>query len=109
MSEWQKFRDQLLAGDEEVRQEYERLGPVYELIADVIRLRHARGFTQEQLAQKMGKQQPAIARLEAGRVSPSLAFLQELAQALDARLTVRLESNDELAGTVVPASRKVRT
>ncbi len=37
----------------------------------------------------MGKQQPAIARLESGRVSPSIAFLEEVAEALDAKLIVR--------------------
>jgi len=53
--------------------------------------RHVRGLTQEQLAAKMGKQQPAIARFESGRVWPSLSFLQELAEALDLRLIMRLE------------------
>lgn len=95
MSEWKQFRDALLESDPELKAEYDRLGPTYAAIADVIRLRLQLGLTQEQLAQKMGKQQPAIARLEAGRVKPSIAFLTELAEALDARLVLRIEGKDE--------------
>jgi transcriptional regulator with XRE-family HTH domain len=39
----------------------------------------------------MDKQQPAIARLENANVQPSIAFLQQVADALDLRLVVRLE------------------
>ncbi len=92
MSQWREFRDSILANSPETRAEYESLGPVYDAIADVIRLRYLRGLSQDQLARKMGKQQPAIARFEAGRVNPSIAFLEQVANALDARLIVRLES-----------------
>ena len=81
MTSWHDFRERILADSDETRREYEGLGPEYQVIADIIRLRHIRGMTQEQLAEKTGKQQAAIARLEAGRVSPSIAFLQELAEA----------------------------
>jgi ribosome-binding protein aMBF1 (putative translation factor) len=92
MSQWKEFRDNILSKNPETRAEYQSLGTVYDAIVDVIRLRHLHGLSQEQLARKMGKQQPAIARLEAGRVNPSIAFLEQVANALDARLIVRLES-----------------
>jgi DNA-binding XRE family transcriptional regulator len=56
----------------------------------IARLRIARGLTQTQLAQKVGTKQPSIARLEKGESTPSLAFLEKLAKALDARLEVRI-------------------
>ena len=94
MSGWREFRDNLLAENPETKAEYESLGPVYDAIADVIRLRHLYGLSQDQLAQRMGKQQPAIARLESGRVNPSIAFLEQLANALDAKLIVRIERRE---------------
>ena len=94
MSTWSEFEAKLLQNPE-TRREYERLGPLYDAISQAITYRHARGFTQEQLAAKMGKQQPAIARFESGRVWPSLAFLQDLAEALDVRLVMRLEPKEK--------------
>jgi transcriptional regulator with XRE-family HTH domain len=94
MTHWDDFEAKLLA-DPETRAEYERLGPLYDAISQAIKHRRARGLTQEQLASMMGKQQPAIARFESGRVWPSLAFLQDLAEALDLRLVMRLEPKDE--------------
>lgn len=73
--------------DAAFREAYEALEPAYQ----VARLRIARGLTQEELAHKVGTKQPSIARLESGRVTPNLAFLQRIAEALDAKLVVRLE------------------
>jgi DNA-binding XRE family transcriptional regulator len=56
----------------------------------IARLRIARGLTQTQLAQMVGTKQPSIARLEKGDSTPSLAFLEKLAEALGARLEVRV-------------------
>jgi DNA-binding XRE family transcriptional regulator len=90
VDDWTKFRDKLLADDPDTAAEYERLGPQYAAIADIIRLRLEQGLTQEQLARRVGKQQPAIARLESGRVQPSLQLLHEIAKALDADLVVHV-------------------
>ena len=106
MSDLSDLRNQLLK-DPEVSREYERLGPLYQVISDVIRLRVSRGLTQGQVAQKIGKQQPAIARLESARVSPSLSFLQDVADALDATLIIRLEPNGPVK-SAAPKRVKVR-
>ena len=103
MSEWEEFRDRLLAEDPELSKGYERLGPLYSIVRDVIGWRHVRGLTQEQLAERMGKQQPAVARFESARVWPSLTFLQELAEALDVRLVVRLEDKEAVSETAAAA------
>lgn len=95
MTEWEEFKERVFREDPEVRAEYEALRPMYTAIADMIRLRLEKGLTQAELAQRMGRQQPAIARFEAGRVKPSIAFLEDVAEALDARLVVRIETKDE--------------
>lgn len=72
--------------DPEFRAAYEALEPSYQ----IARLRILRGLTQEQLAEKVGTKQPSIARLESGRTTPSLDFLQRVAEALDAEVEIRI-------------------
>lgn len=48
------------------------------------------GLTQRQLAQRMGTSQPAIARLEAGQVSPTLGTVERIAAAAGYELRVEL-------------------
>ncbi len=40
------------------------------------------GITQEDLAKAIGKQRPAVQRLESGNVNPSIYFLREIAGGL---------------------------
>jgi HTH-type transcriptional regulator/antitoxin HipB len=57
------------------------------------RVRGAReklGISQAELAARIGSTQPAVARLEAGGVSPSLDTLSRIAAALDLELVVDL-------------------
>jgi HTH-type transcriptional regulator/antitoxin HipB len=49
-------------------------------------LREDRHLSQGELARRAGTKQPAIARLESGRVLPRLDLLQKVAAALEARL-----------------------
>jgi transcriptional regulator with XRE-family HTH domain len=109
MSEWDRFVREQLQTDPQFRKEYERLGPLYDAISQSIRYRIEQGLTQKQLAQKMGKQQPAIGRFESGRVWPSLRFLQELAEAMDARLTLSFERREPVrSSSTMVAERKGR-
>jgi predicted transcriptional regulator len=57
----------------------------------VARLRIARGLTQAQLAEMVGTQQPSIARLENGKSAPTLPFLKRIANALNAKIEVRIQ------------------
>ncbi len=52
----------------------------------VKRARLQEGLTQAQLAQRVGTKQSSIARLESGKVSPSISFLNEVAKALNTYL-----------------------
>ena len=56
--------------------------------AVVRQIRERAGLTQSELARRSGTSQPAIARLEAGQGSPTVATLQNLAKA--AGFTLRL-------------------
>ena len=56
----------------------------------VARLRLIRGLTQAELAARIGTQQPSIARIESGRITPSIALLRKIGEALGARLEVSL-------------------
>src|SRR5947209_4635876 len=62
-------------------------------IARVVRdLRERKKLTQGQLATLAGTKQPNIARLESGRVEPTIGLLEKVARALGAALEVRFRS-----------------
>jgi transcriptional regulator with XRE-family HTH domain len=54
------------------RNAYEALEEEFVLASAVIDARNRAGLTQQELAQKMGTTQPVVARLESGRVRPSM-------------------------------------
>lgn len=65
----------------------------YEPIARfVIHRRAELGLTQEQLAERMGTSHSAISRIESGQHRTSVATLERLAEALDARLVMGFET-----------------
>jgi transcriptional regulator with XRE-family HTH domain len=54
-------------------------------------LREAQQLSQSELARRMGSTQPAIARLEAGRVAPRLDTLDRAAAALGLELLITFQ------------------
>ncbi len=70
------------------RRGYERAGRAIRLATEIHELRQKRGLTQRELAERLGTTQSAIARLEAGNVSPSLPTLDKVAEALGVELVV---------------------
>jgi predicted transcriptional regulator len=62
------------------------------LLDDLVARRRAAGLSQGEVAQRMGTSQPAVARLEAGQVDARMSTLQRYADAVGARLHVRLET-----------------
>ena len=96
MSDFDRFLQQQLDDDPEFRKEWERSEPLYSVISAVLRRRYEFGLTQADLAARMGKKQPAIARFESGNAeNPTLGFMQQLADALDMKLVVNLEPKAE--------------
>lgn len=83
--EWRK-------GPEFVR-EYEAL----EVPFAIVGARAHTGLTQEELAERMGTSQSAIARLESGRSRPSTTTLAKLAAATGTKLRVSFVPDDKAA------------
>jgi transcriptional regulator with XRE-family HTH domain len=84
---WKEHKKRLL-NDPEFRAEYESLEPEYKLASTIIRLRLAKGLTQEQLAKFLNTKQESIARLESGGSLPSLSTVKRVAEALDADVEI---------------------
>jgi HTH-type transcriptional regulator/antitoxin HipB len=77
---------------EERRRGYREAREAFELSEQVREARERAGITQAELARRIGSTQPAIARLEAGGVTPNLDTLRRIASALSLELVVQLRS-----------------
>lgn len=76
-----------------VKKAYEKLGPEFQLAQSLIRARMKKGWTQAELARRVGMQQPNIARLEGGNYDRvSLPTLKKVARALGADIEIKLSA-----------------
>ena len=98
-SNLKQFKARALARPE-VRREYDALAEEFELLDEILKARAAAGFTQAELAERIGTTQSAVARMESaiGKHSPSIATLKRYASALGYRLQVRLVKQRGLTG-----------
>lgn len=73
---------------------YEALADEYAALDELLAARLRAGLTQEQVAERMGVKQSALARVEASlgsrKHSPSLTTLRKYAAALGCRLEIKL-------------------
>lgn len=76
------------------REEYAQADQEYALVEAMVRARTTANLTQAELAARMGTTQSAIARLEGGKLSPSIKTLRRYAEATGMRLTFGLERAD---------------
>jgi len=81
--------------DPKVAEAEQRLKPKLDLGRQILDLRLAHGWTQEELAQRVGTRQANISRLENGLLNPSVDLLQKVADALGAELIVTLELDEQ--------------
>lgn len=86
------FKEEALRNDE-VKKEYDRLKPEYEIKRKLIAMRKEAGLTQEALAEKMGTKKSNISRLESfkSRISPRLSTLIQYAEATGHELTINFK------------------
>jgi ribosome-binding protein aMBF1 (putative translation factor) len=77
------------------RRGYERAGRAIRLAMEIHDLREKRGLSQRELAERLGTTQSAVARLEAGNVSPSLPTLDKVADVLGVQLVVSFVELDK--------------
>ena len=75
----------------EVRDEYERLGPRYAVIEEVIKARQRAKLSQRELAERMGVKQPVVGRLEGGRHDPRLDTIVRAAGALGCDVEIKFK------------------
>lgn len=75
----------------EVKAHYDALADRYAIVETMITARIAAGLTQEEIAKRMSSTQSAIARLEGGKVSPSLETLYKYARAVGVRPIISFE------------------
>lgn len=82
-----------LLKNKNVRREYEKLLPEYELAKSILEQRQRKKMTQEQVAKKAGMPQSTISRIEGlTHGLPKLSTLKKIADALDANVVIKLEA-----------------
>lgn len=86
---FESIKSELLQNSE-VKQEYDRLKPRYDIIAQIIAIRKEKNMTQEQLAALVGTKKSNISRLESGAYNPSLDMLIKVAKGLGKELSIQL-------------------
>lgn len=78
---FEELKEKMLS-DDAFREEYYRKDLRFQVSQMVFDARVTKGFTQGELAKKIGTKQPSIARVENGTALPSLSFLEKIASAL---------------------------
>lgn len=75
-----------------VRKEYAALADEFAYLDELLKARSASGLSQQQVAERIGTSQSAIARLESAnsKHSPSLATLRTYADALGYKVQIKL-------------------
>ena len=91
MITYREHRKELLK-DKKVKDEYEKLLPEYELAKSLVDQRLKKRMTQGDVAKKTGMPQSTISRIEGlTHGLPKLSTLKKIADALDAKLVIRIE------------------
>ena len=74
----------------EVKAEYDRLAPAYELRQKMIEIRKSAGFTQDQMARALKTQKSNISRLENvdSKISPTITTIERYARVAGYRLEI---------------------
>ncbi|MGL5904942.1 helix-turn-helix domain-containing protein [Cetobacterium sp.] len=80
------LNDQL--NNKELKKEYDKLAPEYEIISAIIKARNKKGLTQSELAKTIGTDQARISKLEKETLNPSLDFLKRIANGLGQELHI---------------------
>jgi transcriptional regulator with XRE-family HTH domain len=81
--------------DPSFKKEYDRLGPVYELVGAMVEARHDAGLTQKEVAARMGTTQSVIARLENAHRLPTIEFVTRYAAAIGRRVDIQFVPRQE--------------
>jgi ribosome-binding protein aMBF1 (putative translation factor) len=84
-----KLRRKLLT-DPRVQAAYDRLGPIFAVVGEMVDARLAAGLTQADIAVRMGISQSVVARLESARHMPTFDMVTRYAGAIGRRIDIHL-------------------
>lgn len=87
MRSYNELKQQLLQ-NEDVKEEYDRLEPEYQVVRAIVEARQEQHLTQKELAEKTGIDRSDISKLENGSANPSLRTLKRLADGLGMQLKI---------------------
>ena len=89
-----EFKDQALKNPD-VKAAYDEVAPAYAMKRDMIAMRKAKGFTQEDMAKLLGTKRSNISRLESVNTgsSPRLATIEDYARVLGYRVKIAFQQN----------------
>jgi len=90
MKSYKKIKQKALK-DVEIRKEYEKLVPHFEVVKAIVKKRVEVGMSQRELASRIGTKQSAVSRLESGTYNPTLSFLDKVARALDTNIKITVK------------------
>jgi DNA-binding XRE family transcriptional regulator len=88
MDDFEKLLNKRLEEDREFKTLWEEDSPRREIIDKIISLRIEHRLTQKEMAEKLNTSPTAIARIENGKVNPSINFLLKLGKVFNKRLVV---------------------
>jgi DNA-binding XRE family transcriptional regulator len=94
---WRDYVAEREARDPEFKAARHETGPQFEFRRALLEARIDAGLTQREMAERLGVQQPALARWEAGETMPTLSTLFRVAKAL--RLDFSITPDDPLVVT----------
>jgi DNA-binding XRE family transcriptional regulator len=89
-----EFKDEALKNPD-VKAAYDEVAPAYAMKRDMIAMRKAKGFTQEDMANLLGTKRSNISRLESVNTgsSPRLATIEDYARMLGYRVKIAFQQN----------------
>ena len=89
-----EFKDEALKNPD-VKAAYDEVAPAYAMKRDMIAMRKAKGFTQEDTANLLGTKRSNISRLESVNTgsSPRLATIEDYARVLGYRVKIAFQQN----------------
>lgn len=85
MTKLERLQQRLLGTGDEYRKAFSEEDLVHRIAERILLLRKSREMSQEELAERLGTKQPAIARLEGGYGNPTARRIANIAYALDCR------------------------
>lgn len=86
MGSYEKYREEALNRDPQLKAEYDALEPEYDIIQAMIDARKSQNMTQKELSEKTGITQADISRIERGTRNPSLEMIKRLAKGMGMEL-----------------------